>query len=73
MALQRVQALAVVRVPNLRRPIEGACNNFITVRVVKSHSVDNILVFFQTKQLRACFRVPYLASAVVAPGDELIT
>lgn len=70
-ALERVVALAGVRVPDLRLPVEGAGHDFVSVGVVEGHRVDDVRVLVEGKQFLARVRVPDLARAVVAARDEL--
>lgn len=49
MAFQRVVALASLGIPNLCLLVKRAGHNLITVRIIESHTVDNIGVLVETE------------------------
>jgi len=72
MAFKRVVALASLSIPYLGLLVERAGHNFIAVRIIESHAVDNIGVLVETEQLLARVGVPNLASTIVAACNELV-
>lgn len=69
--LERMVPLPRVGIPNLRLSVEGASDDFVAVRVIEGHSVDDIGMLIEGEQLLARVCVPNFARAVVAARDEL--
>mmetsp|Transcript_115380 Transcript_115380/g.322524 ORF Transcript_115380/g.322524 Transcript_115380/m.322524 type:complete len:204 (+) Transcript_115380:154-765(+) len=71
MALQGVDALPCVRVPQLRGLVKTSCDDLVSEGIVERDRIHDVLVAVQCQQLLAAQRVPDAACPVIGPGDEL--
>lgn len=73
MALQGVVALAGIRIPDFGSTIERPRHDFVSIRIIESHRIYDILVLLKRKQFGTSLGVPDLAGSIVTSGDKLLS